>query len=522
MVDWRELPDWYNRDAKYDHDSQPTALGLTPPSSTISTWAGDKYHGGFGPTQLFQVDYWTIRQRSAQLFRENLYARGLIRRLVTNEINTGLQLEAQPDEMLLGLPEDSLSDWTEYTEARHALWGSNPTLCDYRGQRTDGQLQYDARMEALVSGDVLVVLHQDPKTGLPRVQLINGMNVQSPLDPAGMKANATIEHGVERDARKRHIAYWVTQEDGTSMRVPAYGPRTGRRLAWLLYGTDKRLDDVRGESLFGVIMQSLKEIDRYRDSAQRKATLNAILAMWVEKTEAKPGTLAITGGAVRKDTVTPLTSETQRRFGITEHIPGLVIEELQHGERLVPHSTAGTDINFGEFEEAIIQAVAWANEIPPEILRLAFGQNYSASQAAINEFKMYLNRVRTGFGADYCQPIYIEWLISEVLQNRIVSRGFLDAWRDPKSFDLFAAWVSSDWSGHIKPSTDIVKQAKGYQMLVAEGWITNDRASRELTGTKFSKNIKRIKRENELKRDAAVPAEATVLELVEDAERAFG
>ena len=36
-------------------------------------------------------------------------------------------------------------------------------------------------------------------------------------------------------------------------------------------------------------------------------------------------------------------------------------------------------------------------------------------------------------------------------------------------------------------------------MMEEQGWITNERAARELTGTKFRKNMKRLRRERELK-----------------------
>ena len=54
------------------------------------------------PTQIQNIDYWTLRARSSQLFNENLYARGLLRRLITNEINTGLTPECCPDEEIIG------------------------------------------------------------------------------------------------------------------------------------------------------------------------------------------------------------------------------------------------------------------------------------------------------------------------------------------------------------------------------------------------------------------------------------
>jgi lambda family phage portal protein len=500
MVDWRKL---FGLKAK--PTVPPTAGIVTPPSPEYGSWAGDKYHGGLGPAQLYNVDYWTLRERSGQLFRENLYARGIIRRIVTNEINTGLSLECMPDETILGMPEDSLTDWSDDVENRFKIWSDNPELCDFEGRRTFGELQREMRLEALVAGDILVVLIQNRVTRLPQIKLIDGASVQNPINQSSLRTGHTITDGVERDKNKRQVAYWVVNEDDNkSTRIPAFGPRSKRRVAWLVYGTEKRLNDVRGEPILSLILQSLKEVDRYRDAASRKATLNAILAWFVKKDEPKMGTLP--AGGIRRGTVAvPDSTNPERRFAIADQIPGVVIEELQHGESPVPHSTAGTDVNFGPFEEAIIQACSWALEIPPEILRLTFSNNYSASQAAINEYCMTLNMKRMEIGETFDSPIYIEWLLSEVLLGSIKAPGLLEAWRDPREYQVYGAWVASDWTGAIKPSTDLVKQAKGYKMLKDECWVTNTRAARVLTGTSYRKNAKQIKRENELKVAAARP-----------------
>jgi capsid protein len=491
-------------------DMQPMAYaGQTSPSSyEHSIYDGGKFYGGFGATQLFDTDYWTLRARSAQLFKENLYARGLIRRLVTNEINTGLTPELCPDEEIIGLPEDSLNDWTETVENRFNIWSKNPNLCDFKRQKTFGALQRIAKREAYIEGDILVVLHQSQRYRLPAVQLIPGSLVRTPMMATSIKLKPghEIKHGVELNALGRVVAHWVTQKDGTSKRVAAYGEKSGRKLSWLVYGCDKRMDEVRGEPLLSIVLQSLKEIDRYRDSAQRKAVVNSILAMYIKKSQDKMGSLPITGSAVRKDSTTVNDSDgEQRTYNIANQIPGVVVEELQHGEEPVGFSSQGTDVNFQVFEEAIIAAVAWANETPPEILKLAFSNNYSASQAAINEFKIYINQKWSEWGEEFCTPIQIDWLISEVLLQKIKANGLVEAWRDPSKYDVFGAWTSVEWYGSIKPSTDMFKQTKGSKMLVDEGWSTNAREARVTTGTKYSKNIKRLKRENELKVEAMRP-----------------
>lgn len=491
----------------------PPAPEATGPSASyssspvqISYQDGDKFAGGFGATQLLIADFWTQRTRSIQLFETNIYGRGIIRRLVTNEINVGLHLEAVPEEEILGLEPDSLADWTETVENRFRLWEKDPWLCDRSEQRTFGQIQAVARSEALVAGDVLAVLQQDRATGLPKIRLVSGAHVSAPfwVEPA---AGNKIIHGVEVDPQGRHVAYWICTDGLKATRLPAWGEKSGRRLAWLVYGTDRRVDDVRGKPLLTLVLQSLREIDRYRDSAQRKALVNSMLAMWIEKTEDKPGSRMFSQGrGISRATVAEqnqITSEINHR-AISLANPGWFVEELQHGEKIHAHGSSGTDEQFSSFEAAIIYAVAWTLEIPPEILTLSFRNNYSASQAAINEFKIYLNRVRTDFGDSFCQPIYVEWLLAEVLAGRVEAAGLIEAWQDPRKWDRFGAWTSADWSGNVKPSTDIVKQAKGYSMLVDRAFISYDRAARELTGTKFSKNVKKIARELAMLRKAGI------------------
>lgn len=476
-----------------DLQSVAQAALVGGPSVSID-FTGDKFDGGFGVTKCFEPDYWTLRERSKQLFRENIYARGIVRRYVTNIVTTGLELEARPEEGILGYEEGALDDWSEATENRYHLWASNAWLCDFYNQQTMGKLHATIKREALICGDVLLVIRYNPVTKLPMLQVIPGDRVQT--SSIGAATNKDIVEGVERDGDGRHIAFHIMQDDGSTKRLPAYDSRTGRRIAWLYYGTDKMHSDVRGESLLSILLQSLKEIDRYRDSAQRKALVNSLIAMFIKRSVEGPKSLPMQGGAVRNEKSAVTDSDgSQRQYQISYNRTGSVIQGLEPGEEPVQLGGGGTDVNFGPFEEAIISAIAWSCECPPEILKLAFSNNYSASQAAINEFKMFLNKERKDMGDDVCAPVYREWMISEAINGTLRSPGFLDVWRDKTRFYEFAAWTNSDWSGAIKPSTDVYKMAKGYEIMENKGWITNARIARELTGTKYSKNIKQLRRE---------------------------
>lgn len=470
-----------------------------------SIFDGSKFPGGFDVAKIFTLDFRELQRKSVQLFHENIYARGLIRRLITNEINTGLVYEATPISGLLPLDEDELNDWSDIAETRFQIWANNPKLCDYQELHTFGKLQQIARMNALISGDVLQVLRYNRVTGLPSLQLISGESIQTPIDYIPREGNRIVD-GVEIDGRGRHIAFYVIQPDYSSRRIPAFGERSKRRLAWLSYGTEKLIGGVRGAPFLYLSLQALKEIDRIKDATQRTAVIQASIAMIIKKSEAKPGTRPMLGAATRRDGV-PVTDGDggKRNLNFTSQLPGLIIDELAQGEEPVAFETARTGVNFQEIESVLVHSLAWGNEIPPEVLMLAFSRNYAGSRSAINEFKMYLERSRMDRKNETCRPIQAEWLISEILEGRISAPGFLGAWRDPLQFDVFGAWCASEWMGAIKPSADLLKDVKAYEKLNEKGWITGLQASRELTNTRFDQNIRRIKKENKAWADAYEP-----------------
>ena len=464
-----------------------------------STWTGNKFPGGFGPTKVLQLDYWSLRNNSSQLFTENPFARGLIRRLVTNVINTGLELEAMPDaDLIPDISEEQAQDWSENTEKRFTIWGENPELCDYAGRQTYSQLQAEAWRESLIEGDILVRLHVDRVdrgTGLPKIDLIKGGRVRTPMEKIG---DPRIVEGVERDARGRHIAFYVTDDEGNSTRVPARS-RTGRRIAWLYYGSDKRTDEVRGTPLLGIILQSLKELDRYRDAELRAAVVNSILAMYIQKDADKMGSRAVEGGATHATRLQSAGPDGEaREFRIGQQVPGVVFEELQKGE--VPHSfnTSRPNVNMGAFEEAVLSAIAWSSEIPPEILVLQFGSNYSASKAASSEFNIYLIKVRKDFGISFCQPAYVEWLLTETMLGRIDTPGLVESWRDPQQYVTLGSWVKATWGGVIKPSIDLGKDVKAMISAIDASLIHRDFASQRLFGVRGSVVANRLRKEEAL------------------------
>jgi capsid protein len=83
--------------------------------------------------------------------------------------------------------------------------------------------------------------------------------------------------------------------------------------------------------------------------------------------------------------------------------------------------------------------------------------------------------------------------------------GFLESRNNPSLWYIYGAWVSADWSGAIKPNVDLLKEGKAYKLLIDEGLITRERATRELTGMKYSKSVRQLIGENEQLSEAVQP-----------------
>lgn len=465
-----------------------------------TTHDGEKYDGGLGPVSVPWTDYWALRARSAAFYKTNQIGRGIIRRMLTNIINTGLALEADPLEALLpSLSDEAAEAWGIDVENRFEAWATLPDVCDYGRQLTFGQIQAAAYLEALVSGDVLVIEHHNSDTDLPSYELIDGATVSSPLSgPEKVAKGNRLEHGVELAPNGEHVAYYVMQGDLTHRRIPARG-RNDRRIAWMVYATDKRHGEVRGEPLLSLVLQGVSEIDRYRDTVQRKASVGALFSVFFYQSPDSKGigSKPISAGAQRRVAgVGSAADGSDYKFDIASQNPGVVYEQLPPGVEPKGFKSDSTDEKFGEFEKAHIDGISWALEMPPSIMRMVFDSSYSASRGEVKEFNLVMRKKRDNFADQFLRPVYRSWLVAMALTRKLSAPGLLDAWRDPAKYEFFAAWTNSSWWGVVKEAVDLPKEVNGQKGLVDNGWSTRAAVSRQMTGTRFENNVRKLAREN--------------------------
>lgn len=441
-----------------------------------------------------------LRERSEDLFRNNMLAAGAINTKVTSIVGRGLTMQSRIDNGVIGLSEEDAEKWESNAE-RAWLRFSESKLCTINQKHNFRELQAVAFLSKLVRGDCFVLTPESkPKWGFEnklRLQLVEADRV---INENNQSDSETLSGGIEinKDGSLKsvHIIdghpgnYHKTDQKWT--KVPFFGAKTGRKNVLHLFSSI-RVDQSRGVPDLAPVIEGLKQFGTFTQATVDAAVVQTFLSVFIE-TEDGNG-LSLDPGNGSADDV---------------RMESASIVDLAPGEK--PHVIDPThpNSNYGGFANEFYRQIGAALQIPHELLIKHFSASYSASQAALLEAWRFFMTSRSWLVDNLCQPVYELFLTEEIATGRIIAPGFFS------SAEIRAAYLGTEWVG--PPRGQIREDVQNRADALAEdrGWKTTARNTQERGGTWESNHRQRVKEVKKRIEDGLITA--TELDNDEDIE----
>lgn len=443
----------------------------------------------------------TLRNRSRDIYHGGGVGAGAIKGVVTSVVGSGLRPSLSIDYDFLGMSREEAKEWEEKTKREFALWAES-TNAD--AERVDNfyELQELAFLSHLMSGDVFAMMPRKKRANFPYqtcVKLLEADRCLTPYEKITFTEDKVI-NGVEVDKTGEVVAFYIANKFPTDglvsevdcIRVEKYGKKSGRQ-NMLHIMIRERPEQRRGVPFLSLILPALKQLERYMDAELMGAVINAFYTVFITSEHED----------IRKSDLSPLHYDDDDSDDDSDdpdvRLGNGAVQYLREGEKPVESKPGRPNPAFEGFIKAVCRQMGATLEIPYEVLLKHFTASYSASRAAQLEANKMYRKKRERFAADFCQPVYEEWLTEAVATGRIYAPGFLS---DPL---IKKAYSKTEWNGPTHGQLDPLKEAKASILKMENGLSTGEKEAMELTGTEFSANHRTLVDENNMRiRDGLV------------------
>ncbi|SNY93414.1 phage portal protein, lambda family [Cohaesibacter sp. ES.047] len=444
-------------------------------------------HGGWrpqrhAPQSALSVDRNMMVARTEDMGRNNPWASAALQRKLEMVIGIGWKFASRPNSKRLGISKEQARDLSDEIEAWIAAYCGDTELRNDAAQRESVAMQMGSAFKhCLVTGDALGRLHYLERGGEAHtaLELIHSARLKQPL---GTPPTDRFRDGIELGQHNEALAYWFTVahpndtlslfRQTESVRIAKYDEDGTRRI--LHYFTPQEPGEFRGRSLLAPIVKKLRQLAKFDEAELQAATLNAILAAFVE-TDAKHDVIehligdadsieqAEAGVATYFDTLAA-QQEVYRQTNPLE-MDGVRFMQTAIGEKVNFTNPARPSAGYDKFEMAALRNVASATNLSLEMLTADYSKlSYSGWRGAITNIWRGVTCERSGFEATFVRP----WF--RVVIEEGIARGKIRVPRGAPSFwDMPSAYLSGDWIGPGRGSADPYKDGRAEDLEMKIG-----------------------------------------------------
>lgn len=490
------------------------SMGTFKPLFHVS-YDGEKNMGELGTLTKYHLDYEGLRLRSWESYLVSDPTQTILKKFALWIIGGGLKLQSEPAESILQEEGVSLdvSKFAKSVEGRFKLYSAS-RKSDYSRLNNLDRIAKTAYLNSIIGGDVLVVLRVED--GQLNVQLIDGGHVKTPNfskhEAEAKDRGNKIKNGIETNARGEHINYFVQTRFDDVQVIPAKGEKSGKEMAFLVYGLEYRIDDNRGIPLISAVLETLKKLDRYKEATVGSAEERAKIPYVIEHTDNSTGenpfvkVLAKAQNVDSKQEV-PIDINGKQLADLVAVSTNKTVVNMPNGASLKALDSKN-DIYFKDFYGVNIEAICATIGIPPEVALSKYDSNFSASRAALKDWEHTIRVERKNFTFQFYQKIYNFWLELEILKGTIQAPGYTSAVAKNDEL-LLDAFRKARFVGSNVPHIDPLKEAQAERLkLGAAGahlpLTTLADATEALNGGESSMNIIKYAKELDEAEEAGI------------------
>jgi len=467
------------------------SYNLTYTNVQTISFNGEKNPGAAGPMIDYKPQYAELRVRSWQAMLESDIAQIGMNKLITWVIGKGLKLQSEPVKHVLeeeGIRFDK-NKFTKTFESRFHLWKKSKSV-DYSGLKNLDELSTEAERNAVIGGDVLVVLRVIK--GELKIQLIDGQHVQSPYYgsewfPKQLPNGHSLIDGVEINEKREHVAYWVkvyaldasfeNLYKYSFERIPAKGSKTNATMAYLYYGSQYRINNVRGIPLIAACFEKLTNLDLYSAAtlkqAQEAAKVDYQVVHDKDSTPATPwaGAAALGQNIFNDANTNNKLPETDdgATLGKTTHITGIGTAWNNSPGSRVETLENKNPLYFKDFYETHTDIFFAVLQMPPNVAMGKYNNSFSASRAAIKDWEHVLMVKRENHYNGFLKPILSLFLDLQVLQNKIQAPGYIVSMKQGNKI-VIDCYKNCRFVGANVPHIDPLKEVKAARELLGKAF----------------------------------------------------
>jgi lambda family phage portal protein len=342
------------------------------------------------------------------MMRDAPYAKRAKVIVVNNVVGAGIGLQAQV-KFINGKLNQTINDdietaWSEWTINNRCHTGGILHFAD---------IERLAMGQIFETGEIFIRKHYQRFADSPipfALEIIEPERVIDEFQPSTSIPDATVRLGIESDAFRRPIAYWIRKLHPGEIRYSAgETDRIERVPADQIYHlkvTD-RWPQTRGEPWLHAVIRKLNDVDGYSE-AEIIAARAASCYMATIETEHEYGDI------VPEQPQNPNTREIALEPGI--------VERLNPGEKLNLIDPKRPNANIDPFMRMMLREIAAGTGVSYESLSRDYSQsNYSSSRLALLDDRDLWRVLQLWFIRNFRMPLHRDWLQQAILARAITS-----------------------------------------------------------------------------------------------------